>query len=306
MGSGGVGGLFGARLAQAGCDVHFIARGAHLEAIKGHGLKIENEISGDILIPADKVKATNDPGSIGPVDYVIFCVKLWDTDSAAEQIRPLIGPDTAVISLQNGVSRDDTLRRVLGAQHVVGGISYVGATIKAPGVIAQKGHVQKLVFGEYGANSQSPRVVRLKEACEKGGIEVDVPTNIELALWEKFVVLVGMSTVLASARKTIGPVRDNPETRKLLLAVMEEVRQVAIAKNIKLADDIVAVKIAYLDNLAPDVTASMEHDLRTGNRLELPWLAGTVVSMSKELNVPTPTCETLAAILSPYIMGAAK
>jgi len=233
-------------------------------------------------------------------------VKLWDTDSAAEQIKPLIGPETAVISLQNGVSRDDTLRRVLGAKHVVGGISYVGATIKSPGVIAQKGYVQKLVFGEYGENSQSPRVVLLKEACVKGNIEVDIPENIELALWEKFVVLVGMSTVLASARKTIGPVRENPETRNLLLAVMEEVRQVAMAKGIKLADDIVAVKIAYLDNLAPDVTASMEHDLRTGNRLELPWLAGTVVSMGKELNVPTPTCETLAAILSPYVMGAAK
>jgi len=304
MGSGGVGGLFGARLAQSGCDVHFIARGAHLEAIKAHGLKIENETAGDTLIAADKVHATDDPKSIGQVDYVFFCVKLWDTEGAAEQIKPLVGGNTAVISLQNGVSRDDILRQALGKEHIVGGISYVGATIKAPGVIAQKGHVQKLVFGEYGENSQSPRVVQLKEACERAGIEVDVPQNIEQALWEKFVVLVGMSTVLASARKTIGPVRENPETRKLLPAVMEEVRQVALAKGIKLADDIVAVKIAYLDNLAPDVTASMEHDLRTGNRLELPWLAGTVIALGKELGVATPTCDTLSAILSPYVMGA--
>jgi len=175
MGSGGVGGLFGARLAQSGCDVHFIARGAHLEAIKAHGLKIENETAGDTLIAADKVHATDDPKSIGQVDYVFFCVKLWDTEGAAEQIKPLVGGNTAVISLQNGVSRDDILRQALGKEHIVGGISYVGATIKAPGVIAQKGHVQKLVFGEYGENSQSPRVVQLKEACERAGIEVDVP-----------------------------------------------------------------------------------------------------------------------------------
>ncbi|MBS2006405.1 MAG: 2-dehydropantoate 2-reductase [Cyanobacteria bacterium SZAS TMP-1] len=304
MGSGGVGGLFGARLALSGCEVHFIARGAHLAAIKAHGLKIENENTGDALIPADKVMVTDDPATIGPVDYVLFTVKLWDTEDAAQKIKPLVGENTAVISLQNGVSRDDILRAALGEKHILGGISYVGATIREPGVIAQKGHVQKLVFGEYGDKPQSPRVMKLKEVCEKAGIEVEIPANIERALWEKFVVLVGMSTVLASARKTIGPVRENPDTRKLLPAVMEEVRQVATAKGIKLADDIVDVKMNYLENLAPDVTASMEHDLRTGNRLELPWLAGTVVKLGQELNVPTPTCSTLSAILSPYVMGS--
>ena len=208
MGSGGVGGLFGARLAQAGFDVHFVARGAHLQAICKNGLKIESELCGDAHItPA---KATSNPADIGPVDYVLFTVKLWDTESAAEQIKPLIGDKTAVMSLQNGVVRDDILRRAVGADNVIGGISYVGATIKAPGVIAQKGHIQKLVFGEYGRSPQSPRVVQLKKACEKANVEVEIPADIEQALWEKFVALVGMSTVLASARQTIGPVRDNP------------------------------------------------------------------------------------------------
>lgn len=170
MGSGGVGGLFGARLALSGCEVHFIARGAHLAAIKAHGLKIENENTGNALIPADKVMVTDDPSTIGPVDYVLFTVKLWDTEDAAQKIKPLVGENTAVISLQNGVSRDDILRAALGEKHILGGISYVGATIREPGVIAQKGHVQKLVFGEYGDKPQSPRVMKLKEACEKAGI----------------------------------------------------------------------------------------------------------------------------------------
>jgi 2-dehydropantoate 2-reductase len=301
MGAGGVGGLFGARLAQAGNEVHFIARGAHLEAISKNGLKIESELCGDAHI--SPARATSDPSKVGSVDYVLFTVKLWDTESAAELIKPLLGKQTAVISLQNGVVRDDILRKAVGSEYVMGGISYVGATIKAPGIIAQKGHIQKLVFGEYGAHSESPRVVRLKEACERANIGVEIPADIERALWEKYVVLVGMSTVLASARQTIGPVRENPETRALLLSVMEEVRQVALAKGIKLDEGLVQAKIGYLDTLAPDVTASMEHDLRHGNRLELPWLAGMVVAMGQTLGVATPTCTVLTAILSPYVMG---
>lgn len=301
MGTGGVGGLYGARLAQAGHDVHFIARGANLAAICKNGLKIESELCGDAhIFPA---KATDNPAEVGEVDYVLFAVKLWDTESAAQLIKPMVGKDTAVISLQNGVTRDQILRQAVGEDHVVGGISYVGATIKAPGEIAQKGHIQKLVFGEYGKNSSSPRVVRLQQACIEANLEAEIAENIEPALWEKYVVLVGMSTVLAAARKTIGPVRETKETRALLMAVMEEVRQVASKKGIELDAEIVQKKMAYLDNLAPDVTASMEHDLRHGNRLELPWLAGCVVDMGRTLGVPTPTCDVLTAILTPYVMG---
>jgi 2-dehydropantoate 2-reductase len=316
MGAGGVGGLFGARLAQAGADVHFIARGKQLEAIRENGLKIESALRGDALIKPAQV--TDDPSTIGPVDYVFVSVKLWDTEQAAEMIKPLISAapsgskgspadlNTAVISLQNGVTRDQIFRRAVGAEHVMGGISYVGATIKAPGVIEQKGQVQKLVFGEYNSPEPTRRVNDLKELCESAQIEVETPDDIERALWEKFVVLVAMSTVLAATRQTIGPTRERPETRALLAAVMSEVRDVAIKNGIALAPDLVATKLSYLDQLAADVTASMEHDLRSGNRLELPWLAGSVIDMGTKLGVDTPVCRVLTAILLPYVMGPNK
>jgi len=302
MGTGGVGALFGARLAYAGTDVHFIARGSHLDAIKNDGLRIISPICGDVTI--SPAQATNAPASIGQVDYVLFAVKLWSTEGAAHEIKPLIGPETAVISLQNGVTRDQILGAILGSDHIVGGISYVSATIKEPGVIEQKGNTQKLVFGEYGDKSLSPRVERLRDVCTAAGIDVEIPENIETALWEKYVVLVGMSTVLAAARQTIGPVRKNEETRALLTAVMNEVCMVAKKKGINLTEDIVQKKMQYLDGVAEDVTASMEHDLRHGNRLELPWLAGNVVTMGKTLGVDTPTCSILTAILSPYVLGS--
>lgn len=300
MGSGGVGALFGARLAHSGLDVSFIARGAHLEAINKNGLQILSSQRGDLLI---KTKAVSDPAAIGVVDYVFLTVKLWDTDSAAQLIKPMVGPDTAVISLQNGVLRDATLREHLGAKHIMGGISYVGATIKEPGVIEQKGNVQKLVFGEYNGVI-SKRVEALQAACHEAEIEVLIPENIEVALWEKFVVLVAMSSVTASCRQTIGPVRENAQTRALLTAVMNEVVAVAKGRGIAISADLVSRQMKYLANLGAEVTASMEHDLRHGNRLELPWLAGAVVDMGRELNIPTTVCQVLCAVLSPYVDGA--
>jgi len=301
MGTGGVGGLFGARLAQAGFDVTFIARGAHLEAIKAHGLQVVSADRGNILIK--DAQAVSDPKSVGVVDFIFLTVKLWDTDSAVQLIEPMVGEHTTVISFQNGISRDDVLKAKLGAQHVLGGISYVGATIQAPGVIEQRGTVQKLVFGEYGG-AKTERVLALQKACESAAIEVVVPDDIEKALWEKFIVLVAMSSITASCRSPIGPVRENPETRALLEAVMNEVAAVAKARGVAISNDIVRQQMAYLDNLGKDVTASMEHDLRHGNKLELPWLAGTVVALGRELNVATPVCAFVCAILSPYVAGS--
>lgn len=303
MGTGGVGGLFGARLAKAGFDVSFIARGAHLEAIKANGLKVVSEHRGDVHLTAPE--ATDSPADIGPVDFVFFTVKLWDTESAAEAIRPLINSDTAVISFQNGVQRDDVLRSILGEGHVLGGISYVAATLQEPGVICQRGFVQKLVFGEY-SGERSPRVNDLAAACAKAEIEYDIPADIEKALWEKFVFLVAMSSVTASTRQQIGAVRSNPDTRNLLIDVMKEAMEVGRAKGVKLSDDLVDRQLAYMEGLAPDVTASMEHDLRHGNRLELPWLSGAVVQIGKELNVSTKVNQVLYSVLSPYIMGSRK
>ncbi len=301
MGTGGVGGLFGARLTQAGIDVTFIARGAHLEAIKTKGLQVISPDRGNILIK--DAQAVSDPRGVGFVDYIFLTVKLWDTDSAVELIKPMVGEHTTVISFQNGISRDDVLKAKLGAENVLGGISYVGATIQAPGVIEQRGTVQKLVFGEYGG-TKTERVLALQKACESAAIEVVVPDDIEKALWEKFVVLVAMSSITACCRSSIGVVRENPETRALLQAVMNEVVAVAKARGVAISADIVERQMAYLDNLGRDVTASLEHDLRHGNKLELPWLAGTVVTLGRELNVPTPVCSFVSAILSPFIGGS--
>jgi 2-dehydropantoate 2-reductase len=307
MGTGGVGGLFGARLAECGHDVTFIARGKHLQAIKENGLLVESELLGDALIkPA---KAVSNPEEIGPVDFVLFTVKLWDTVDAAHLIKPLISQNTAVVSLQNGVIKDKILSDELGAEHIVGGVSYVAATIKGPGVISQKGTVQKLAFNEYkrakhDSYSLSKRIETLRDACVESKITVETPDDIERTLWEKFVVLVAMSTVTASARQTIGPVRANPQTREQLMAIMSEVALVARAKEINLPEDIVSQKMAYLDGLAPDVTASMEHDLRHGNRLELPWLAGSVLQIAAEVGVETPVCALLTSQLQPFVNGS--
>lgn len=308
IGTGGVGGLFGARLAAAGQEVHFIARGPHLAAIKAKGLKVVSEHRGDLLIfPASATDNTSDLVSMGsaPMDYVFFCVKLWDTETAARSLKPLIGPETAVISFQNGISRDDVLRAEVGSEHVLGGISYVAAVIQEAGVISQKGLVQKLVFGEYGkGRSRSRRVELLEEACLAAQIDVEVPDDIEKALWNKFLVLVAMSSLTAATRTTIGPVRENAATRRLLSLVMNEVYQVGLARGVAFDEDIVNRQMAYLDDLAYDVTSSMQHDLSIGNKLELPWLAGTVVKLGAELGVPTPTLDVICALLAPYQFGA--
>lgn len=303
MGTGGVGGLFGARLAKVGCDVTFIARGAHLAAIKKHGLKIVSEHRGDIDL-AD-AKATDSPADVGPVDYVFFAVKLWDTESAAKAIKPMLGENTAVISFQNGVQRDEILSEVLGHKHVVGGISYVASFIEEPGVIRQRGFAQKLVFGEY-SGERSKRIEELALQCAAAEIEANIPADISVAMWEKFVFLVAMSSVTASTRQRIGPVRSEPKTRKLLVDVMTEAIAVGRAKGVALGDDVVERQLAYVDGLAPDVTASMEEDLRRGNRLELPWLSGAVVDLGEKLGVATPVNQVLCGVLAPYVMGAPK
>src|SRR5712692_6948715 len=199
MGSGGVGGFFGGRLANAGYDVSFIARGAHLAAMRERGLTIENEAQGDIRLP--KVRVTDDPAALGRADIVILSVKLWDTEAAAKQIRPLVGPDTGVLSLQNGVIKDDILRRELGDAAVMGGVCYVGTTISRPGVILQTGAMQRVVIGEYdGRNSE--RAHFLHEALVKSGVSSELSGDVRRAIWEKYVFLVGLSATTAAMRTT--------------------------------------------------------------------------------------------------------
>ena len=300
MGSGGVGGFFGGRLANAGYDVSFIARGAHLKAMRENGLTIESEAQGDIRVP--KVHATDDPASLGPVDLVILSVKLWDTESAARSILPLVGPGTGVLSLQNGVIKDEILRSVLPESAVMGGVGYVATHISRPGVIHQVGTMQRIVVGEYDGRA-SERAKFLHEALVKAGVAAELSADVRKAIWEKYVFLVGLSATTATMRSTIGPIRENPQSRAFLLALMREVVAVGRAHGVALAQDYADARLKFADGLPADMTSSMAHDLERGNRLEVNWLSGGVVKLGKEKGVPTPANSAVCDILALQAAG---
>ena len=301
MGTGGVGGYFGARLARAGHEVAFVARGRQLEALRDHGLRVESPL-GDVYLPT--IEVTDDPADISGVDLVLFGVKLWDTQVAAEAVKPLLGGDTAVVSFQNGVVKDDILRQVLGPEHVLGGVCYIAATIAEPGLIRHSGTLQKLVFGEYDG-TLSPRVQRFRDACADSGIDVEVSDRIEQAIWEKFVFLVGLSGTTSTARTTIGPIRSHPRSRAFLRDLMDEVVRVARAQGVKLPVDYADDRLAFTDQVPAAMTSSMHHDLERGNRLEVAWLSGDVVERGLRLEVATPCNRAIFDILSVHGRGRA-
>ena len=302
MGSGGVGGFFGGRLAKAGCDVTFIARGAHLAALREQGLMLENEPQGNIHVP--QVKATDDPAQVGPVDLVILSVKLWDTEAAAKQVAPMVGPDTAVLSLQNGVIKDEIMRRVFGDKAVMGGVCYVATHISKPGTIHQTGTMQRIVVGEYDGRV-SNRVQDLHEALVQSGVTAELSTDVRRSIWEKYVFLVGLSATTTSMRRTLGPVRSNPQTRAFLQDLMAEVVAVGRAHGVALTDEFAGSRMAFADSLPADMTSSMHHDLEKGNRLEVDWLSGGVVKLGREKGVPTPCNRAVCDILALH-SGAAE
>jgi len=302
MGAGGVGGYFGARLAEGGSEVAFVARGAHLAAMRERGLNVESELGNAHL---SSPPATDDPAEVGPVDLVLFAVKLWDTEAAARAIAPLVGPDTAVVSFQNGVQKDDVLRAAVGEPPVIGGVCYISATIAEPGIIRHTGTLQRLVFGEYDGAS-SPRVEAFLQACRSAGIDAEISSDVRRAIWEKFVFLTGLAGVTAAARLPVGPVRSNPRTRALLHDAMREVVAVGRAEGIDLAADFADDRLAFCDTLPAEMTASMHRDLECGNALEVEWLSGDVVARGAAAGVPTPVNRVLAGLLAPYAAGASR
>jgi 2-dehydropantoate 2-reductase len=300
MGAGGLGGYFGARLAAAGNDVAFVARGPHLAAIRQNGLRVESAL-GDLHLR--DVVATDTPATLTPADVVLIAVKLWDTDAAAEAVGPLVRPGTAVVSFQNGVGKDEVLTRILGRDAVIGGVGQIGVVIADPGVIRHTGTMAKLIFGELD-NTRTARVEALLHACMGAGIDAEIPPDINLAIWEKFAFLVPMSACTASMRSNIGPIRANPQTRAFLLDVMREVVAVGRALGINLAEDFAEQRMAFIEALPPQMTASMQGDLARGNRLELPWLSGAVVELGQRVGVATPLNRAVAAILALYANGS--
>jgi len=300
MGSGGVGGFFGGHLAKAGYDVSFVARGKHLEAMRANGLTIANSTLGDVHIP--EVKVTDDPASLGAADIVILSVKLWDTEEAARAIRPIVGPHTGVLSLQNGVVKDDILRRVFDPAQVMGGVCYVATHIARPGVIEQTGAMQRIIVGEYDGRV-SERVRELHQALAKTGVAAELSDDVRRAIWEKYVFLVGLSATTTTMRSVIGPIRTNPRTRAFLHDVMREVVAVGRALGVNLPEDYADQRLAFADTVPATMTSSMHHDLERGNRLEVEWLSGGVVEMGRKVAVPTPCNRAVWDVLELYANG---
>ena len=299
VGAGGVGGGFGAALAMAGANVTFIARGMHLAAMKKDGLKVQGGRGETYLAPT---KATDNPTEIGPVDIVLFCVKLWDVESAGERIKPLIGRGTAVIPLQNGIDAHERLLPIVGREALMCGVAQISASITAPGVITQVGTFMRMIFGELDGK-RSTRGDDLLALCQKAGFDVSLSEAILTELWMKFILLATNSSITAATRQPLGKLRDDPDIRPIMIESFRETFEVGRAKGIALPQDAVDRILDFVGHAPPAMKASMALDLERGNRLELPWLGGKVVALGRELSVPTPIHTMFYALLKPYIMG---
>ena len=289
VGTGGIGGYFGGLLARAGHDVAFIARGEHLRAMRAHGLKILS-VHGDFEIrPA---RATDNPAEIGAVDLTIFAVKTYDTDSAAELMRPLVGPQTAILPLQNGVESAARLSRYFEKQAILGGAAWIVASIAEPGVIRQESQFRRITFGELdGRGTQRARDIY--EALKQSGATVEVSDEIEKVLWTKLLFIASFSGITSVTRAPAGPVLACDESRSLFVRAMREVEAVARAKGIPLDSDVVDKTLVFADGFGATATSSMMRDVVAGRRLEYDALNGAVVRAGRETGVPTPVHEFL-------------
>jgi 2-dehydropantoate 2-reductase len=300
IGVGGIGAPYGAALAKAGADVTFVARGAHLAAIRENGLRIEGD-RGEIHIrPA---QATDDIAGIGTVDVVLSCVKLWDVETIAEQIRAIIGPQTAVVPLQNGIDAAERMIPFLGREQVMGGVAFVTGTIIAPGVVRQTGNYQRMTFGELDGRI-SDRGQRLRALCEAAGFEGVLSPDIMVPVWEKFFMLVPLSGLNALTRLPLGKWREHPELVALYDSALRETVAVGLAEGVGLSPDSIENGMAMMRSMPPYHMTSMGNDLIRGNRLELPWFAGKVVELGRRYGIPTPTNGFIYAALKPYVNGA--
>ncbi len=300
FGSGGVGGYFGGRLAQAGEDVVFIARGEHLHAIETNGLRVDS-LRGDFTVhPA---RASDDPVRVGVVDAILVGVKAWQVPEAAGAMRPMVGPETFVVPLQNGVEAPAQLAQALGAGHVLGGLCRISALVAGPGHIRHVGIEPYIAFGELDG-SPSPRAERLRSAFTRANVTVEIPVDIQAAMWEKFVFIAAIGGVGAAARAPLGVLRSVAETRQMLLQALEEIVAVAQARGVKLGQDTAARTLATIDGMPAGVNASMARDIIDGRPSELFAQNGAVVRMGKEAGVPTPVHSALYASLLPQELKA--
>ena len=299
FGAGGVGGYFGARLAEAGAEVSVVARGAHLAAIRKDGLKVLSPLGDAVFRP----KASEEPAELGPADVVLFCVKLYDVESAARRLEPLLGPETAVISLQNGVDAEDRIASAIGAEHVAGGVAYISASIEGPGTVRHHARFARVVFAERD-NSRSPRLERLLAVCKLAkGMDADFAPDIDKAIWEKFVMIGSVAATQGLTRLPLGPIMSDAECRWLLRGAMDEIEAVARARGVRISADAAAKAFKTAEGMPADMKSSLLHDLEKGNRIEIEGLSGAVWRLGAAVGIPTPIHKTAYAALKSLASG---
>jgi 2-dehydropantoate 2-reductase len=301
MAAGAVGGYFGGRLAAAGHDVTFFARGRNLATLRQDGLKIDS-VKGDLHVA--KVNATDDPKTVAPVDIVLFAVKLWDTETAGELIRPIVAADTRVITLQNGVDSVERLQPILGRDNVVGGMAYIASVMSAPAVVSHTSDFAQMRCGRVDGKPDA-KLAAFADAAKKANVDISLTDTVDVDRWKKFVFLVGLSGMTGATREPLGKILADPDTRTMFRAVMQEVVTVGRAKGVALPEDFADERMKFAATTPPGFKASLLHDLERGNRLELDWLAGRVVALGRELGVPTPMNTAIYAVLKPHRMGRA-
>lgn len=299
LGSGAVGGYYGARLARAGHEVTFLARGAHLAAIREAGLQIRSEMLGDFVVRA---AAAEDPARVGPVDVVLVAVKAYDNQTALPLVRPLLGPDTVVLTLQNGIDSVDELAALVGEDPVVGGTTYIATALVAPGVIEQTGTYRRIVFGEvFGSLPRlSGRVKRIHEALVGADIQAEAVGDGRVPIWEKFIFLVPLAGFTGAARLPIGPLWSDPIIRERFLASCREVERLARAEGVPVAGDVLDRIAAYVEGIPGSMRSSLLIDLSQGKRIEVEALQGAVVRRAARAAVDVPITSTLYAVLRPW------
>lgn len=295
MGTGGVGGYYGGLLSQKGQEVIFIARGAHLQAMRAKGLQVKS-VHGDFLV--SPARATDDPAAVGPVDLILFTTKTYHTDVAAQAIKPLVGQDTVVVPLQNGIDAAERLGAYVGREHLVGGVTWLSAAIEAPGVIGQYSQFRRVVLGEFDGK-MTARLKRIYETLQATGITVELSHDILKVLWTKFVFISSASALGSLTRATIGEYRQVPETREVLTEALAEVAALAQARGVELEGDVVAKTLEFIDNAAPDMKTSMQRDVEAGRPSELESMIGVVPRLGRQTGVSTPVLRLAYAVLKP-------
>jgi 2-dehydropantoate 2-reductase len=300
MGTGGVGGYYGGLLAQQGNEVTFISRGAHLYAMRHEGLKVKSVHGNFTVFP---VNATEDPAKVEPVDLILFCVKTYSTDGAAEAIKSAVGPATVVLSLQNGIDAAERIGKVIGMEHVIGGATWLSSAAEAPGVIKQISQFRRIVFGEL-AGGRSERIQSIYEVLNQTGITVEISEDIQKVLWTKLVFIAAVSSIGSLTRLSMGDYRSIPETRGLLSSIMQEVESLARTQGVSLDGDVVQKWLEFIDSSAPHIKPSMQLDVEAGHRTELESMIGVIGRKGRELGVPTPVADFVYASLLPIELKA--